>query len=133
MGARASGYLKHMSAEAKYHRERIMFAVLNGELKVAVGDERSHIDWLREDYDIGPVEFETIVRGYVKSGRVVFYKGSEFSCISSETELPASLDLVFNYLCEHNHTGQYEVCNGVTVGEIGTVWAVAKIEGTIIV
>lgn len=109
---------------AEFHKSRIAFAILsNGEYVITKNDEREHIVWLREDYDISDEEFETLVRGYIKPGKIMFYKSSSFSPIKDERLLLKYIEEYIGITVLQNFKeGIYSVSNGVKIGKIGEEW-----------
>ena len=76
----------------EFHKSRIAFAFLNdGRCAINVKDVREHKTYLQEDFGISFDEFENLTRGYIKPGRIVFYKTSGFIPIESITEKVLSI------------------------------------------
>lgn len=74
--------------EKEFHAARWMWAVIQGKVMIAMhGDQRSHYEWvshlmgLNGDGRPEPFEpfFNELTRGYVLDGRLVAYKGQDFS------------------------------------------------------
>lgn len=103
----------------EFHKSRVMFAILEGELKHTVNDNRGHKEWLKEDYNLTDDEFEIVTRGYMKDGNIIFYKGSNFT-YDSCVELDANI--YSHKIAEMYKIGEVDVYVGVKVGEIGEIW-----------
>ena len=62
----------------EFHKSRIAFAFLDdGRCAINVKDVREHKIYLQEDFGISFDEFENLTRGYIKPGRIIFYKTPE--------------------------------------------------------
>ena len=115
----------------KFHRSRVMFALVNGKLEVATHDARGHHEWLTEDYGISDKEFGRIPRGYIKDNKVQLYKGLAFAKIEEKDELNLIIDEIARYISNEAYSGVYTIYNGVEVGKPGEEWKPQEICGKI--
>ena len=113
-----------MTEEKKYHKSRIMFAIINDNLHLVDNDERSHKEWLEQDFGLNQNHFNDINRGCIKDSIIMVYKGQNFTSIS-ENELSKIIIMVAHKL-ELDLT-KYTVYNGVKVGAIGETWGAIKV------
>lgn len=128
-----SGYELFKEKEKEFHKSRVAFAILhNGTYVITKNDEREHLVWLSEDYGISNEEFETIIRGYIKPGKIMFYKSSNFTPIENEEIL---LDYIEKYIgittLQNFGAGYYIVSNGVIKGNIGEEWKASSTPYTV--
>ena len=103
--------------ETNFHKSRIAFMIINEKIEYLANSTFSHEQWYK---NLGlPIEqFETIVRGYIRDQKAIFYRG-DFICddIVIETakkygkQIQKDMD---NY--------NIEIYAGVEKGEIGTPW-----------
>ncbi len=103
--------------EQKFHKSRIAFMIIDGELVYLSDSGMSHREWY---VSLGLDEslFDSIVRGYYKSGKVLFYKGN-FECDDEVINCAASYgNEVKEYVDDENAL----VYAGVIKGEIGQAW-----------
>lgn len=119
--------------EKEFHKSRVAFAILhNGTYVITKNDEREHLVWLSEDYGISNEEFETIIRGYIRPGKIMFYKSSDFTPIENEEIL---LDYIEKYIgitaLQNFGAGVYTVANGVIKGNIGEEWKASSTPYTV--
>lgn len=115
--------INHEDRVNEFHKSRVMFAIIGGELKHAVGDSRGHKEWLKEDYNLTDAEFELVTRGYMKDSNIVFYKGSNFTydlCVEVDENIYS------HKIAEMYKIREVNVYVGVKVGEIGEVWTPNK-------
>lgn len=85
--------------EKEFHAARWMWAVIDRKVIVADhGDTRSHYEWLRcliEEAGL-PVPYESffngLTRGYVLDGKLVAYKGQDFSRWVDKADVLIALD-----------------------------------------
>ena len=121
-----------------FHNSRIAFAVLpasDGSYTLAINrkDAREHRVYLEEDFGVTDEIFETLTRGYIKPGKIVFYVSSYFYPISPTLiTKPLITDLLLIARDEFG-PGQYAISNGVKVGQPGEEWPPMKTLGTITV
>lgn len=109
---------------AEFHKSRIAFAIFNnGTYVITKNDEREHLVWLREDYGISDEEFETLIRGYIKPGKIMFYKSSSFLPIENEELLLKYIrNCIGITVLQNFKAGIYTVSNGLNIGKIGEEW-----------
>ena len=101
-----------------------MFAVINDSLHWVENDERSHKEWLEQDFGLNQNRFNNINRGCIKDSIIMVYKGQNFTQIS-ENELRKTIIMVAQKLKLDLTT--YTVYNGVKVGAIGETWGAIKV------
>lgn len=66
-----------MTKEQKFHSGRMMFVLLDNELRIApAGTTMSHKEWFAARPDLN-IDYETVVRGYFKGGIICFYTGGD--------------------------------------------------------
>lgn len=66
-----------MTKEQKFHSERMMFVLLDNELRIAPsGTTMSHKEWFAARPELN-IDYETVIRGYFKNGIVRFYTGGD--------------------------------------------------------
>ena len=102
--------------EKEFHKSRVAFLILNGEIHYLRNNEMSHTEW----YDTldSNEDFSEITRGYVLNNNIVYYFGDfEYDGrtieVAKKTHQKIAAD---NGLCE------YSVYCGVTKGSVGDVW-----------
>ena len=116
----------------EFHKSRIAFAFLNdGNCAINIKDVREHKIYLQEDFGISFDEFENLTRGYIKPGRIVFYKTSEFIPIENITE--KVLSVISEKALEFFGPGKYEIWNGLKIGKPGEEWKPIQRKGFIFV
>lgn len=116
----------------EFHKSRIAFAFLNdGSCAINIKDVREHKIYLQEDFGISSDEFENLTRGYIKPGRIVFYKTSEFAPIENITE--KVLSVISEKALEFFGPGKYEIWNGLKIGNLGEEWKPIQRKGFIFV
>lgn len=116
----------------EFHKSRIAFAFLNdGNCAINIKDVREHKIYLQEDFGISFDEFENLTRGYIKPGRIVFYKTSEFIPIENITE--KVLSVISEKALEFFGPGKYEIWNGLKIGNLGEEWKPIQRKGFIFV
>lgn len=116
----------------EFHKSRIAFAFLNdGNCAINIKDVREHKIYLQEDFGISFDEFENLTRGYIKPGRIVFYKTSEFIPIENITE--KVLSVISEKTLEFFGPGKYEIWNGLKIGNLGEEWKPIQRKGFIFV
>lgn len=115
---------------SKFHKSRIAFAFLeDGTMACNVNDEREHRVYLEEDFGVDEERFQKLVRGYIKPGRIVFYKSSKFLMI--DEDIMPYIEHVGVLAVQSFGHGRYEVWNGVTVGKPGDEWEPVEVLCTI--
>ena len=57
---------------------RVLFMIIGNEVKTLVNDSRDHREWYLS-LGLDPNLFDTIVRGYVLDGKIIFFKGPTYS------------------------------------------------------
>ena len=63
--------------EQKFHSERMMFVLLDNEIRVAPAKTTmSHKEWFTARPELN-IDYETVVRGYFKDGIICFYTGGD--------------------------------------------------------
>lgn len=66
-----------MTKEQKFHSERMMFVLLDNELRIAPAKTTmSHKEWFAARPELN-IDYETVVRGYLKDGVICFYTGGD--------------------------------------------------------
>ena len=116
----------------EFHKSRIAFAFLDdGRCAINVKDVREHKIYLQEDFGISFDEFENLTRGYIKPGRIVFYKTSEFAPIENITE--KVLSVISEKALEFFGPGKYEIWNGLKIGKPGEEWKPIQRKGFIFI
>lgn len=109
---------------ADFHKSRIAFIYVNGQIRFNEDneDDRDHMHWATEDYDISYDEFEKAKRGYISKGKIFFYQGSDFVKVElREISLQDLVDLIN----KHNQYFNDEtilVYSGMNVGKVGEIW-----------
>lgn len=114
----------------KFHRSRIAFAQYKGQLLTNVYDEREHRVYLREDFGIDDALFETLIRGYIKAGRIVLYKSSHYTKLEPWEMNDILVDDLNQLAFKFFGGGTYELWNGVQIGEMGDEWPPIEILNT---
>lgn len=125
---------KETEAVSDFHRSRLAFAIReiggNVELLVNIRDEREHRIYLQEDHGVGLEEFENMVRGYIKPGKIRFFRGTGFHPIK-DWEIDIFIDTIKELAKEEFGQGTYEVGNGVSIGKLGEEWPPISIYKTV--
>lgn len=104
-----------------FHKSRVAFAILeDGSCAINIKDSREHRIYLQEDFGISTDDFEKLTRGYIKSGRIVFYKTSKFLPVENISK--NVLKIVSRQALKFFGSGKYEIWNGVKIGAIGEEW-----------
>lgn len=116
----------------KFHKSRIAFAFLNdGQCVINVNDVREHKVYLKEDFGISFEEFEHLIRGFIKLGRIVFYRTLAFFPIENITK--ETLSIVSGKALEFFGSGEYEIWNGLEIGQLGQEWEPIHRIGTVFI
>lgn len=106
---------------SKFHKSRIAFAFLeDGTMACNVNDEREHRVYLEEDFGVDEERFQKLVRGYIKPGRIVFYRSSKFLMIDEDV-MPYMEHVGVLAVQSYGH-GRYDVWNGLMIGKPGDEW-----------
>lgn len=113
-----------MNKENDFHKSRIAFAIINKDLHIIQNDPRGHKEWLLEEFGLDEQNFEKIVRGYIKEDKIVFYKGSDFTCDSEVCDIAYSY---FYKLLSYTNSRKVNIYAGVIRGEIGEEWKPQKL------
>lgn len=109
-----------------FHKSRVAFAILkDGRCAINVKDCREHRVYLQEDFGISFEEFEGLIRGYIKSGRITFYQSSKFLPVENLSD--NMLEMVYQQAVKFFGSGKYEIWNGLKVADIGEEWKPLKI------
>lgn len=110
----------------KFHVSRVAFAVLesdNGyELAMNINDPREHRVYLKEDFNVDDELFETLVRGYIKPGKVNFYISSSFKKVDRDKLTPKLINDVLMVASDTFGAGEYVIGNGMNVTSLGEEW-----------
>lgn len=120
-----------------FHKDQVAFAIVpisNANILVFnenYCDDRDHMHWLMEDYGISSEVVESVVRGYIKPGRIQLYTGSDFKCIDLQKVTLTDLERLEYKHNKHFRAGEIEVFNGVEVGRVGELWEPKELVFTI--
>ena len=124
---------------AKFHKSRIAFAVIFNEdntytLALNKRDEREHRVYLKEDFGITDEVFETLLRGYIKEGKIIFYITSYFKSVKQDLITKELINELLNVAKEEFGSGKYNIGNGLAVGLPGKEeWSPMQIIDTYII
>lgn len=113
-----------MSKAADFHKNRIAFAFVNKKIvfNTDSNDDRDHMHWIMEDYNLTQSEFETLNRGYISEGKIFLHKGTSFDKVMLND---ISLEDIVQLIDKHNDFFSREtilVYNGMKIGKIGEIW-----------
>lgn len=61
--------------ENEFHKKRIAFMIINDEVKYLIDSVMSHEEWFNS-LNFNKEDFNTIIRGYYKDNKLIFYKGN---------------------------------------------------------
>ena len=114
--------------EQTFHKKRLTFAIIDGQLKSISNDSRSHFEWLSKDYGITLENFDNIIRGYVLNDGIYLYKGFQFNEVDdSEIESKVLIEIVqqANIYNKWQYK-EYKVHSGMIQGVVGEVWKPKK-------
>ena len=110
----------------KFHKSRVAFAVIendNGyELAMNLNDPREHRVYLKEDFGIDDELFETLIRGYIKPGKINFYVSSSFLQVERKKLTEQLIMDVLKVATDTYGDDDYLIGNGVIVGKPGEEW-----------
>lgn len=122
-------------AVTDFHKSRIAFAVIfknddSYDLAINMKDAREHRVYLQQDFGITDEVFESLIRGYIKQGKIMFYVSSHFH--------PVALGIITDQLIkdllliakEMFGPGEYMIGNGVKVGNPEEEWPPIDIIGS---
>lgn len=113
-----------MNLEDIYHTSRVMFSIVEGELRTSYNDKRGHAQWLLEDFGIDNIEFQEFVRGYALGNTITLYQGDNFEC-TERVEL--AVEVFESELVDLLPDSQEITINGgVVVGHVGEAWLPIK-------
>ena len=123
-----------MKGEKEYHRSRRMFFVIDDNLVIAeANSEKSHFEWLLEQYwpEEKATEFiETGLRGALNpDGNIRFYIRE--SCEINEEIEKKFFDILPELVEKLNISLDAKVGGGVIKGEIGKLWPPRKEYGKV--
>lgn len=108
---------------ADFHNSRVAFAIIgdknNYQLAINVHDPREHRVYLKEDFGIDDEKFETLMRGYIKEGKINFYITSYFEKIDFNEISEEMLSDLLNLAKKEFSPGVYTIGNGLVVGVPG--------------
>ncbi len=119
--------------EKEYHRNRRMFFVIDDNLIIApANSEKSHFDWLIEQYwpEEKAVEFiETGLRGVVEDGNIKFFTGKNWE-INDEIEVKF-FEIFDELIKKLNINPEAKIGGGAIKGEEGEIWPARKNYGQV--
>jgi len=112
---------KEQIGVTEFHKSRIAFAVIfkdDGSYDLAINkrDAREHRVYLKEDFDITDEIFETLVRGYIKPGKINFYITSHFKPVAQNLLTDELITELLNIAKNEFGVGEYNIGNGLVVG-----------------
>lgn len=103
--------------EKEFHKSRIAFVILDGEIKYLKNSDMSHKEWC-DSLGISDEVFQSLVRGYVYNGMIVYYCG-DFKY--DETVINIAVDTNERIASELG-LEDYSVYCGCAKGNIGEIW-----------
>ena len=114
----------------EFHRNRLAFCWIKDKLvfNIDKSDDRDHMHWIMEDFNVSREEFETYIRGYASIDEMILYVGSDFRCLTKN-----ELDLIrpdFILLVKHykeffgiiDELDCIPLYHGVNIGRVGDIW-----------
>ena len=103
--------------ETMFHKSRVAFMIINSEILFLENSGMSHIEWYTSlNY---PIEnFDNIVRGYYKEGKIIFYKGD----FIYDEDVINQANKFANKIKEYVKDNDAKVYAGIIKGEIGEMW-----------
>jgi len=123
-----------MQQEKEYHRNRRMFFVIDDNLVIApANSEKSHYEWLIEQYwseDKAAEFIKTGLRGVINpDGNIRFYTGENWEI---NEEIEAKFFEIFDELVKKlKIKPEAKIGGGVIKGEIGDFWPPRKEYGCV--
>jgi UDP-N-acetylmuramate-alanine ligase len=106
-----------MNKEKEFHKSRIAFMIIQNQIMYLSDSTMSHLEWF-ESLELPNENFNDIVRGYVKNGKIIYYKG-DFEYDEDVLNVAKS---TCNQIMEETGSYGFKVYAGVTKGEIGLEW-----------
>lgn len=135
-----NGQMVNLSKEEQcdvtnFHKSRIAFAVIfnnddSYNLAINIKDAREHRVYLQQDFGINDEVFESLVRGYIKHEKIVFYISSHFHPVAPEILTDQLIKDLLLIAGDMFGPGEYMIGNGVKVGKPGEEWAPIDTIGT---
>ena len=115
-----------MTDEQKFHKSRIMFAVMDV-LLIQPFDERDRYTWLEQDFGWSKEVIDKTVVGYIRPVdgedgvvNIVYYAGEDFHvCPPLSSEV---IDELLETAVGKFHPTEVRLWTGVTMGKVGEVW-----------
>ncbi len=101
-----------------FHKSRIAFLIVDGEVKVLKESRLSHFEWAKS-IGIDEDRFNKIVRGYILGDTMVFYKG-DFEVDGEVVEASKKYSSLLKTICSLE--GKFQVYCGVEKRNPGEVW-----------
>ena len=111
-------YENYSEKERSFHKSRIAFFIKNNKINLLTNSEMSHYEWMKL-LGIKDNEFNSIIRGYVSNGNIVFYKGN-FTYDNDVIEAANKYCNKIKEMC--NIEDKCMVYCGVKVGKQGEIW-----------
>lgn len=112
-----------MNSAVKFHKERVAFAIVNGEVLYLKNSELSHMGWLVGGGIVKVDKYPKIVRGYYRDGILAFYRGDFKGDLKVERTALEYAERIMQDLGIEEIKSIY--C-GVVEGEIGEIWKPVK-------
>lgn len=103
--------------EKEFHKSRVAFIIYKGEIQYLAHSTFSHEEWCRS-LGITDQEFSSLVRGYVRDNRIVYYQG-DFAW--NEEVLQTALS-TYSQIASALCLEDYSVYCGVKKGNVGSIW-----------
>lgn len=100
-----------------FHKSRIAFMIINDEVLYLVNSTKSHIEWF-ETLNLNSLDFNEIVRGYVRENLIVFYKGD----FEYDEKVYEHADWFSNKIIDDLGVDNPLIYVGVKKGDIGEIW-----------
>ncbi len=110
-----------MDTEQEYHKTRIAFMIIDGEIKFLEYSVMSHKEWY-ESLSLKQEDFNNIVRGYILDNKAVFYKGN----FIYDEEVIKIAEEFSTIIKDKYNIRNLEVWVGVQQGQIGEIWRPIK-------
>lgn len=103
--------------------DKKQFVELNFRVLVpAVGEIRTHKQWMAEDYNIKEQAFYKLVRGYIFEKAIVMYMGEDFGLVRTDSIQRVLNELVSTEGVLEYDISEYDIYSGVLVGNTGELW-----------